>query len=590
MNLRTNESTSRGRVKLIVIAVLVALLALGWILAEPIMKWFHIGHGADRSAATHEHGAKGAPMALDDATHDGLVRIMAEYELVRDILANDTMDGVAAAAEALAEATEKTRASAPPALGDALGRVAGHARELAKAGDIAAARRAFGEAGRDLVPLVAMDGTLEQSLYLFECPMEQGFNRWVQKAPSMENPYMGQKMLSCGSRIDWKEYTAELGGDEIAYHTCPMHPSVKQPGPGKCPICGMELTAVTKRDAASGIIVIDSERRQAIGVKTALVESRAMSRKARVVGKTTYDESRVRDVTLKLSGFVEKLYVNTTGQPVRAGQPLLALYSPELFAAQKELLLAVQSQRAAGGTGAPDRADYLVESAKKRLELWGFSRAQVDEIARTGKAIERMPVLSPYSGFVIEKNVVEGAAVASGERVFRIAALDVIWVEADVYERDLGHVSVGAKVTVTFPFLPGDTREGQVSYIYPYLDPETRTGKIRVELANAKLDLRPEMFANVELTSESGEQLVVPADSVVDTGQRKLVFLDLGEGRIKPQEIKAGEANDDWIAVLEGVKEGDRIVTAANFLIAAESRIRSATESWGGGGAGHAGH
>jgi Cu(I)/Ag(I) efflux system membrane fusion protein len=151
-------------------------------------------------------------------------------------------------------------------------------------------------------------------------------------------------------------------------------------------------------------------------------------------------------------------------------------------------------------------------------------------------------------------------------------------------------VTVGQKVKVTFPFLPGDTREGQVSYIYPYLDPDTRTGKIRVALANAKLDLRPEMFANVELTGESGEQLVVPADSVIDTGKRKLVFLDLGEGRIRPQEIRTGEANDEWVTVLEGVKEGDRIVTAANFLIASESRIRSATESWGGGGAGDGGH
>ncbi|MCM2313935.1 MAG: efflux RND transporter periplasmic adaptor subunit [Thermoanaerobaculia bacterium] len=590
MTLTTNEPNSRGRVKLIVIAVLVALLALGWILAEPIMKWFHIGHGKEQAAAQHDHEAEGAPMSLDDATRASVERMIAEYESVRATLANDTIEGIGDAGEALAKATEDARKVAPPALGDVLGRIAGHAGEIAKAGDIVAARRAFGELGRDLVPLVAMDPALAQSLYLFECPMEQGFNRWIQKTPSMENPYKGQAMLSCGSKIDWKEYTAEMGGEAVAYYTCPMHPSVKQPGPGKCPICGMELTAVTKRDAASGIIVVDSARRQAIGVKTALVGTRALTRSVRVVGRTTYDESRVRDVTLKLSGFVEKLHVNTTGQPVRAGQPLLSIYSPELFAAQKELLLAVQSQRSASGSGAPDRADYLVESAKKRLQLWGFSRGQVDEIARTGKAIERMPVLSPYSGFVIEKNVVEGAAVASGERVFRIAALDVIWVEADVYERDLASVVVGQTARVSFQYLPGEVREGKVAYVYPYLDPGTRTGKIRIELANAKLDLKPEMFADVELESQSGEQLVVPTDSVVDTGPRKLVFLDLGEGRIKPQEIRTGDSNDEWIAVLEGVKEGDRIVTAANFLIAAESRIRSAAESWGGEGAGHAGH
>jgi Cu(I)/Ag(I) efflux system membrane fusion protein len=590
MNPTTNEPKSRGRVKLIVVAVLAAVLVLGWILAGPLMKWFHVDHGKEAAQAAHDHGGTGEAMGLDEATKGAVVKMLAAYDDARAILASDSIDGMDDAGRSLREATEEARSGAPAALGDALGRIARHASEMEGAGDIVAARRAFGELGRDLVPLVAMDQRLAQSLYLFECPMEQGFNRWIQKAPSMENPYKGQSMLQCGSTIDWKEYSAELGGDEVSYYTCAMHPSVRQPGPGKCPICGMELTAVTKRDAASGIIVVDSERRQAIGVKTALVATRAMSRSVRVVGRTTYDESRVRDVTLKIGGFVEKLHVNTTGQPVRAGQPLLALYSPELYAAQKELLLAVASQRSAAGSGAPERADYLVDGAKKRLELWGFSRAQVDEIARTGKAVERMPVLSPWSGFVIEKNVVEGASVAAGERVFRIAALDVIWVESDVYERDLGHVTVGQKVKVTFPFLPGDTREGQVSYIYPYLDPDTRTGKIRVALANAKLDLRPEMFANVELTGESGEQLVVPADSVIDTGKRKLVFLDLGEGRIRPQEIRTGEANDEWVTVLEGVKEGDRIVTAANFLIAAESRIRSATESWGGGGAGDGGH
>jgi len=590
MNPTSNESKNRGRVKLIVVVVVAAVVALGWMLAAPVMKWFHVERGSAGVPSAREHAAKGSELALDDKTKDAVVRMLARYDEVRSLLAGDTTEGLAGAAGSLREATEEAAQSAPPAIADALGRIRGHAAEMEKAGDIVAARRAFGELGRDLVPLVAMDQRLAQSLYLFECPMEQGFNRWIQKAPSMANPYKGQAMLQCGSKVDWKEYAAELGGDEVAYYTCPMHPSVKQPKPGKCPICGMELTAVTKRDASSGIITVDSARRQAIGVKTALVETRLLVRTIRAVGRTTYDESRVRDVTLKLGGFVEKLYVNTTGQPVRAGQALLALYSPELYAAQKELLLAVASQQSAIGSGAPERADYLVDGAKKRLELWGFPRAQVDEIARTGKAIERMPVLSPYGGFVIEKNVVEGASVAAGERIFRIASLDPIWVEAEIYERDLESVSVGQQATVTFPYLAGVTLGGRVSYVYPYLSPETRTGKIRIELANPKLELKPEMYANVELTSDSGEQLVVPADSVVDTGARKLVFLDLGEGRIKPQEIKTGDSNDEWIAVLEGLKEGDRIVTAANFLIAAESRIRSATESWGGGGDGHAGH
>jgi len=589
MNSTSNDSKNRGRVKLIVIAVVAAVVALGWMLAGPIMKWFHVEHGNAGVPAAHEHAPKGSELGLDDKTKDAVVRMLARYDDVRTLLAGDTTEGLAVAAGALREATEEAAQSAPPAISDALGRIRGHAAEMEKAGDIVAARRAFGELGRDFVPLVAMDQRLAQSLYLFECPMGPGFNRWIQKGQSMGNPCKGRAMLQCGSKVDWKEYAAWLGGDEVAYYTCAMHPSVRQPKPGKCPICGMELTAVTKRDAASGIITVDSARRQAIGLKTALVETRPLVRTVRAVGKTTWDESRVRDVTLKLGGFVEKLYVDTTGQPVRAGQTLLALYSPELYAAQKELLLAVASQRSAIGSGAPERADYLVDGAKKRLELWDFSRAQVDEIARTGKAIERMPVLSPYSGFVIEKNVVEGASVAAGERIFRIASLDPIWVEADVYERDLESVSVGQQATVSFPYLAGVALEGRVAYIYPYLSPETRTGKIRIELANPKLELKPEMYANVELSGGSAAQLVVPSDAVVDSGKRKLAFVDLGEGRIRPQEIKTGESNDEWIAVTEGLKEGDRIVTAANFLIASESRIRSAAESWGGGGD-HAGH
>lgn len=375
---------------------------------------------------------------------------------------------------------------------------------------------------------------------------------------------------------------AHAHGDDVAYYTCSMHPSVRQEGPGTCPICGMDLTPVSHAELESSVITVDPVRVQKLGVRFAEVARRPLGDAVRAVGRTTWDESNVREVTLRLSGWIEKLYVNETGQAVRRGQPLLALYSPELYAAQQEYLLALRSQAAARQTGAPERADYLVRAARQRLELWDLSDAQINQLASTGEARERVAIYSPYSGFVVEKVVNEGASVQAGQRIMRIAELDTIWVEADVYEADLGKVRVGHPVTVTLPYLPGKIFTGKVNYVYPWLDPATRTGRVRIELPNSDLELRPEMYADVEIGTSSGRSaLVIPASAVLDTGPRQIVFIDLGDGRFKPQRVAIGSRSAGWYEVLGGLKEGDRIVASANFLISAESRIRSAEQFWG---------
>jgi Cu(I)/Ag(I) efflux system membrane fusion protein len=354
----------------------------------------------------------------------------------------------------------------------------------------------------------------------------------------------------------------------VAYYTCPMHPAVHADHEGQCPICGMTLTPVSAADVAGGIVRIDEAQRAIAGIRTGKVERAPMTRTLRAVGRIAYDESRLHDVTLKLDGWITKLHVSETGQPVKKGQLLFTMYSPELFAAQEEYLLA------------RGRADALAQAAEKKLALWGLTAAQIASVAEAGEPLENVPFYAPAGGYVIEKNVVDGAMVKAGERLFRIAALDKVWVEADVFEADLRTVKVGQHATVELSYLPGTTFDGKVSYVYPYLDAATRTGKVRIELPNGGRELKPDMYATVSFAVDLGPRLQVPVDAVVYTGPRRLVFVDLGEGRLRPQEVTLGARTDDRVEVLGGLAEGDTVVTSGNFLVAAESRIRSAAKLW----------
>jgi Cu(I)/Ag(I) efflux system membrane fusion protein len=368
--------------------------------------------------------------------------------------------------------------------------------------------------------------------------------------------------------------------DELSHYTCSMHTSVREKGPGQCPICGMDLVPVTKREVMSGEIRIDSERRQRIGIRSAPVRRLPLEQVVRAVGRVTWDETGLVDVSLKVRGWVRRLDADALGKRVRGGEPLFALYSPELYAAQQELLQALRSQEAARETGAPERADELVRAARTRLRLWDASESEIDALARRGAPFEELPIRSPASGFVIEKNVVEGSAVEPGTRLFRIAPLDRVWIEAQLYESDLELVAVGQVASVTFPYLPGQMLEAKVAYLYPYLEGDTRTARIRLELPNPELQLRPDMYANVELRVDRGERLVVPESAVIYAGPRRLVFLDLGDGRLDPREIEIGIGNGEVYEVLSGLEEGQQVVVSGNFLVAAESRLKSALETW----------
>jgi Cu(I)/Ag(I) efflux system membrane fusion protein len=559
------------------LALLFGLLLVAFLLRAQITEWFH-SHPTDRPAVTNQ--------ALDE-----LREALHAYEEIRARLAQDTTTGLEPHAQQAADSLEAAAAmigERAPDLSRAARSGVHAAHSLASSTHLAEARAGFSALSEAIVALGVEEPQLREGWYLFSCPMVEGFNRWIQKAEAIENPYMGSRMLQCGSVEVWAEPAREAprahehDPGEISHYTCSMHPSVQAEEAGTCPICGMQLVPVTREEVETGVLFIDEERRQKIGVRTGTVTRRPVSMTVRTVGQIDYDERRIVDVNLKVSGWIVRLHVDETGQRVEKGETLFTLYSPELYAAQEEYLQALQSQRAARETGAPGRVDYLVQAAEKRLRLWDLTAAQIRNIARQGSPLEAIPIVSPASGYVTEKNFVEGASADAGTRLYRIAELESVWVTAQIYEMDLGLIRVGQTASVTLPYHPARSFDGSVAYVYPYLDRGTRTGRVRIELENPQLELRPDMFANVEFHVDLGSRLVIPDSAVVFTGPRRLVFRDLGEGRLQPQEVKIGARADDFYEVVAGLSEGDRIVTSGNFLISAESRIRSATRYWGG--------
>jgi Cu(I)/Ag(I) efflux system membrane fusion protein len=357
--------------------------------------------------------------------------------------------------------------------------------------------------------------------------------------------------------------------DAVDHYTCSMHTSVHETHPGKCPICGMDLVPVTKAEAKSGAVRVDPQRLQKIGVRFAEVERAPLVRTIRALGRVTWDETKLVDVAPKTRGFVRDLRADALGARVAKGDILFSVYSPELYAAQTEYLQALRSSN-----------EPLRIAARARLRLWDLADRDIAALEERGTPLEALPVRSPTHGVLVEKNVVDGAAFEPGTRLFRIAPLDRVWVEAEVYASDLPLVSTGQKATISAPYLPGRTLEARVAYVLPSLASETRTARVRLEVGNGDLALRPEMFVDVALHADLGLRVVVPASAVIVAGERRIVFVDRGEGRLEPRKVTTGAASEDKIEILDGLAPGERVVASGNFLIAAESRIQSALEQW----------
>jgi Cu(I)/Ag(I) efflux system membrane fusion protein len=330
----------------------------------------------------------------------------------------------------------------------------------------------------------------------------------------------------------------------------------------------------------AGAISLDAARRQALGVRVAPVTVRVLSSLVRAAGQVAYDEALQADVALRFGGSIRELRADYTGRAVRRGEVLFTVYSPELWAAQQEFLEAHRAARDTTSAEAARSTRELAQAARQRLRLWDIAEADIDALTRRGRPAEAMPVRSPVSGVITEKAVVRGSPFQAGQVLLRVARLDRVWVIASVHQMDLPLVRPGARAQVADPDRGAPARAGRVAFVYPALDSMTRTGRVRIAVANPGARLLPGMFVSVELSTPSAPRLAVPESAVLPTGERHVVFVDLRDGRLAPREVRLGQRAVGYYEVLEGLQAGELVVTSGNFLVAAESRLRSATQKW----------
>lgn len=430
--------------------------------------------------------------------------------------------------------------------------------------------------------------------------------------------------FSSGHRHEYRPVLGENG--EIEYWTCAMHPSVKMKESGNCPICGMELTPVMKQTTMSdgqrddppdedppnnedmagmqghdheahvpkprtdgtgtepkSEFAVSPQRQQMIGVKTEPVEMRKLDKTIRTVGMVKLDETLIEHVHTKFSGWIDKVFVDYTGEHVSKGQPLFSIYSPELVSTQEEYLLALRSKDILSDSEFPNisrGATSLLEATKRRLRLWDVSDAQIREIAETGKVKDSIVIYSPVSGHVMEKNAFENQFVEPSTELYMIADHSKVWVDVDIYENEIPLIHTGDEAVMTLASYPGEEFTGKVTFIMPHLNSKTRTVKVRLEFPNPNLKLLPEMYADINFEVQLGKSLSIPESAVLRTGKQDIVFVDKGEGKMQIRKVELGRKAGGYYEVLGGLREGEKVVTRANFLIDSESKVQAAVATW----------
>ena len=398
----------------------------------------------------------------------------------------------------------------------------------------------------------------------------------------------------------------------VDYWTCTMHPSVHADDPGKCPICSMDLVPVMKESATparssknapqhdhaamlagkptdssvtsspSHEFVVPVERQQQIGVSFATVEMRPLSHSIRAVGRVVPETQRVWRVVSRTAAYVQELGVNAPGELVKKNQVLMKLYSPELLTTQRELIDLLRSRDGTAKSTHSARGDFqrLIESAERRLRLWNVTDEQITKIEQTRQAEESLPILSKVDGVVQNLPVTQGASVAMGSPLVEVADLSVVWVWGEFYQDELPMLQIGQEVTVTSSSYPGEKFRGQITLIDPFIDNVKRTGRVRLDIQNPDLKLKPDMYVDLVLDMDMGRSLVVPVSAIIPTGKRNIAFVDKGDGKLEPRVVELGGKFGDVYAVKSGLKEGERVVASANFLIDAESKIQGAVKDF----------
>ncbi len=419
--------------------------------------------------------------------------------------------------------------------------------------------------------------------------------------------------------------SSEISSEEKQLYTCGMHPDIISDEPGNCPICGMKLVPIKNSNQSdpqqnkerkilywrapmdpneiydapgkskmgmdlvpvyedeaggSGIVTIDPAVQQNMNVKIETVQKKKLSGKIVTNGVLSVNETNQYIVTTRINGWVEKLYVDYTGKQVSKGSKLMDIYSPELVSAEQELLTAISYQNTVNGSSLQsirESGNELVKNAMRKLELLEVPESEVKRLIDTKEVKTYITLTAQKSGTVLEKNIVEGQKVMSGMPLLKIANFSNLWLMADIYEYELSKISLGSTANINYNFLPEKSFTGKVSFIYPTIDPKSRTLKVRIDVNNQSGELKPEMFANVEIEGNSlGTYPLVPENAVIRSGMKNIVIISLGEGKFKPQQVKLGGFADGYYQVLNGLSEGNKIVTSAQFLIDSESNLRSA--------------
>jgi membrane fusion protein, copper/silver efflux system len=375
------------------------------------------------------------------------------------------------------------------------------------------------------------------------------------------------------------------GGDrKILYYRNPMGLPDTSPVPKKDSM-GMDYIPVYADEgggAAPGTVKISPERIQMLGVRTEAVSLRSMAHTVRAVGTVAADERRIGVLNPKFEGWIEQLHVSTTGQAVRRGEPLLEVYSPDLVLAQREYLVArsAAAEMAHADPMARDNAKAIAAAALSRLKNWDISADQLARLQRTGVATRTLTLSAPIGGIVMEKPALQGLHFGAGDMLYRIVDLSTVWLQAELFEQDLAQIRPGQSAKITVQAYPGRVFDGRVAFVYPTVNAQTRTAKVRIQVPNPDLLLKTDMYATVEIAApiDSATVLAVPDSAVLDTGTRQTVLVDRGEGRFEPRAVKLGARADGYVAVLEGLRESENVVTGANFLIDAESNLRAALQ------------
>ena len=365
-------------------------------------------------------------------------------------------------------------------------------------------------------------------------------------------------------------------------YTCGMHPNVIQEGPGNCSICGMNLTPMnneTGMDSDDNAITIDPVTVQNMGVRTTIVAKRNLSQNIRTIGRIDFDETQVGYVQTKFAGWVEKMYVDKTGQTVQKGYPLFEIYSPQLVTAQEEYIQTYNRLKQAevdNNSITAGNLKSMLNSTRNRLLNFDITEGQIENLENNQKISRTLTVHSPYGGIVDKKHVQEGMEIKPGMKLYTISDVKNIWVYADIYEHEIPLIREGNKATMSLSYLQSDTFNGKVDYIYPYLEAKTRTLKVRLSFPNRDNILKPGMYANVNISSAPmNNAIAVPTEAVMFSGERNLVFISKGDGLFEPREVVIGlESNDGYFEVKEGLEMGEKVVTSSQFLLDSESKLQ----------------